>query len=81
MERRSLRGMAEAAWARRRDGVEVGVVPFGSSHPCSALSGQWHVQVRRPGGWPMSISAPTSQDAAKAAARNVWATWPQHTPP
>lgn len=34
-----LPGMGEV-WARRGDGVEFGVVPFGEDHPCSSLAGR-----------------------------------------
>ena len=66
-----LSGMGEV-WARRADGVEFGVVPFGEDHPCSSLAGRWHVLVVRPGRPELPLSPPVSEEEARARARELW---------
>ena len=65
-----LPGMGEV-WARRGDGVEFGVVPFGEDHPCSSLAGRWHVVVR-PGRPELPMPLPVSEEEARARARELW---------
>lgn len=68
--------MVEAVWARRPDGVAIGVVPFGDGHPVPAIAGRWHVQVHSPGReHPIAVSGPMSQQEARARARRVWTEW------
>lgn len=63
-------------WGRRADGVEVGVIPFGSRHPVAAFRGRWHVQVRRPSdSQPLAVSEPLTYEQARVRARLVWRTW------
>ena len=66
-----LSGMGEV-WARRGDGVEFGVGPFGSDHPSRKLAGRWHVVVVRPGRPALPMSLPVSEEAARAEARELW---------
>ena len=66
-----LSGMGEV-WARRGDGVEFGVVPFGSDHPSRKLAGRWHVVVVRPGRPAQPMSQPVSEEEARARARELW---------
>ena len=66
-----LSGMGEV-WARRGDGVEFGVVPFGEDHPCSSLAGRWHVLVVRPGRPAQPMSQPVTEEEARAEARALW---------
>ena len=66
-----LPGMGEV-WARRGDGVEFGVVPFGEDHPCSSLAGRWHVVVVRPGRPELPMPLPVSEEDARARARELW---------
>lgn len=66
-----LSGMGEV-WARRGDGVEFGVGPFGSDHPSRKLAGRWHVVVVRPGRPELPLSPPVSEEEARARARELW---------
>ena len=66
-----LSGMG-GVWARRADGVEFGVVPFGSDHPSRKLAGRWHVVVVRPGRPELPLSPPASEEEARARARELW---------
>ena len=66
-----LSGMG-GVWARRADGVEFGVVPFGSDHPSRKLAGRWHVVVVRPGHPELPLSPPVSEEEARARARELW---------
>lgn len=66
-----LSGMGEV-WARRGDGVEFGVVPFGANHPSPKLAGRWHVLVVRPGRPELPMSPPVSEEEARARARELW---------
>ena len=66
-----LSGMG-GVWARRGDGVEFGVVPFGEDHPCSSLAGRWHVVVVRPGRPAQPMSQPVTEEEARAEARELW---------
>ena len=65
-----LSGMGEV-WARRGDGVEFGVVPFGEDHPCSSLVGRWHVVVVRPGRPELPLSPPVSEEEARGQCAGV----------
>lgn len=62
-------------WARRSDGVEVGLRRFEQSHPISGLAGAWAVLVRPGPGREFVLFGPASEEDARSVARRVWSSW------